>query len=192
MIKTLYPCFQHWSEKGGVWIISDTHFSESDIIAGMHRPDDKTLIDAINSKVGKYDTLIHLGDVGNLECAKKLKGYKILIQGNHDNGAANYLGIFDEVYPGGLQIAEKLYLSHEPVDLKGVINLHGHIHNQCQFYRDDTHFNFALDCLYHYQPINLGNWIKEGWLNKIPSLHRQTIDYATEHSMRKEKQDYGN
>ena len=30
MIKTLYPCFQHWSEKGSVWIISDTHFDDCD------------------------------------------------------------------------------------------------------------------------------------------------------------------
>ena len=30
MIKTLYNIFQRWSENGSVWIISDTHFDDSD------------------------------------------------------------------------------------------------------------------------------------------------------------------
>ena len=30
MIKSLYPCFQHWSEKGGVYLVSDTHFKDLD------------------------------------------------------------------------------------------------------------------------------------------------------------------
>ena len=30
MIKTLYPIFQHWSEKGSVYLLSDTHFADSD------------------------------------------------------------------------------------------------------------------------------------------------------------------
>lgn len=32
MIKTLYPIFQKWSEKGSVWIISDTHFEDDDCL----------------------------------------------------------------------------------------------------------------------------------------------------------------
>lgn len=30
MIKTLYPIFQHWSEKGSVYLLSDTLFADSD------------------------------------------------------------------------------------------------------------------------------------------------------------------
>lgn len=44
----------------------------------------------INKEVGKNDTIIFLGDIGDVECIKKIKGYKILIMGNHDKGASNY------------------------------------------------------------------------------------------------------
>lgn len=30
MIKTLYKTFQHWSEGGSVWMISDPHFEDFD------------------------------------------------------------------------------------------------------------------------------------------------------------------
>ncbi len=30
MIKSLYDCFQHWSEKGSVYIMSDPHFEDID------------------------------------------------------------------------------------------------------------------------------------------------------------------
>ena len=30
MIETLYPVFRKWSEKGSVYIVSDTHFEDSD------------------------------------------------------------------------------------------------------------------------------------------------------------------
>ena len=40
--------------------------------------------------MGKHDTFILLGDVGDISCVRKLKGYKILILGNHDTGRSNY------------------------------------------------------------------------------------------------------
>ena len=30
MINSLYPIFQHWSEQGSVYVISDTHFEDAD------------------------------------------------------------------------------------------------------------------------------------------------------------------
>lgn len=52
---------------------------------------DQMQIDNINKKCTKRDTLIILGDVGDIECVKRLKaGYKVLIMGNHDKGASNY------------------------------------------------------------------------------------------------------
>lgn len=30
MIDSLYPCFRYWSEKGSVYLISDTHFKDLD------------------------------------------------------------------------------------------------------------------------------------------------------------------
>ena len=87
----LYDCFQHWGEKNAVWIISDTHFGDKDIQKAFpNRPSDEELIKNINQKVGKNGTLLLLGDVGDIECARQLKGYKVLLLGNHDSGRSNY------------------------------------------------------------------------------------------------------
>lgn len=92
MINTLYDCFKHWSEKGSVYIFSDTHFEDFD--CKLMDPDwitPQEQIDIINKLVHKNDCLILLGDVGDIEWIKKLKaGYKVLITGNHDAGAENY------------------------------------------------------------------------------------------------------
>ena len=96
----LYDCFQHWGEKNAVWVISDTHFGDKDIKKAFpNRPSDEELIKNINQKVGKTGTLLLLGDVGDIECARQLKGYKVLICGNHDVGSSDYKRkIVSEVY----------------------------------------------------------------------------------------------
>lgn len=91
MIPQLYDKFQEWAKYGTIWIISDTHFGDEELRQGIpNRPSDEELVKIINSKVGKHDTLIHLGDVGDLSYVSKLKGYKVLVMGNHDSGATNY------------------------------------------------------------------------------------------------------
>ena len=121
MKKFLYDIFAEKWLNGcdSIWVISDPHFSDTesyklrgllnvlgDLIfakeQGESRPYDlyieerlKVLdemqIKNINSKAGKNSCLIILGDVGNLECVKRLKAKrKILIMGNHDKGASNY------------------------------------------------------------------------------------------------------
>lgn len=92
MIDSLYEDFKHWSAKGSVYIISDLHFGDSDCKL-MDRdwlsPDEHVTL--INSIVKKNDTLIVLGDVGDVTYISKLKaGYKVLIMGNHDSGKSNY------------------------------------------------------------------------------------------------------
>ena len=84
MIKSLYRCFQRWSKNGTVYLVSDTHFNDSDRdYMGYHiSNEDQWYI--INNTCHINDTLIHLGDVGDLEYIKRLKCYKILIMGNHD------------------------------------------------------------------------------------------------------------
>ena len=95
-----------------VWIFSDPHFGDADIKkAYPDRPSDEELVKLINSKVGRKDTLILLGDIGDVEFAKQLRGYKVLIAGNHDAGMTNYAEAFKEMYPGALIIGEKL-LTH--------------------------------------------------------------------------------
>jgi calcineurin-like phosphoesterase family protein len=91
MIDGLYDCFNHWHKNGTVHIISDTHFDDKELGEGVaNRPDAETIVKMINNKVGRKDTLIILGDVGNVEYVKQLRGYKILIAGNHEAGMSNY------------------------------------------------------------------------------------------------------
>lgn len=173
----LYNCFQHWGEKNAVWIISDTHFGDKDIQKAFpNRPSDEELIKNINQKVGKTGTLLLLGDVGDIECAKQLKGYKVLICGNHDAGATNYKEIFDEIYTGALIIGEKLILSHEPVDIPWVFDIHGHDHAGT---KRKGHLNVCADAI-GYTPINFNQFLKSGASSKIQTIHRETIDKATE------------
>ena len=236
MIKGLYKPFEHWGENT-CWIISDTHFDDPDLIHPYpDRPTAAEQVKLINSKVGKNDTLIILGDVGNVEWVRQLRGYKILVMGNHDAGASNYqrqiwikkfdkreyqkhealdemkrlypdcsytitegfdfsscLGywevkadnrLFDLVLTGPVLIGEKLILSHEPIEgLDWCCNLHGHMHDR-NIVNDKYHFNVCADVI-GYIPINFNKWMKDGHLAKIQSLHRQTIDEATDRRRRK-------
>lgn len=86
--------------------------------------------------------------------------------------------LFDEVYEGPVMIGEKLILSHEPIkNCPWVFNLHGHIHNK-RAKNDKYHFNCCLNAI-NYEPINFNKWMKEGHLAPVESLHRDTIDHAT-------------
>lgn len=236
MIKGLYKPFEHWGENT-CWIISDTHFDDPDLIHPYpDRPTAAEQVKLINSKVGKNDTLIILGDVGNPEWVRQLRGYKVLVMGNHDAGASNYqkstwtqkfdkreyqkhealdemkrlypdcsytitdgfdfsscLGyweihadncLFDLVFTGPILIGEKLILSHEPIEnCDWCMNLHGHTHSR-DIVNDDYHFNVCADVI-NYTPINFNKWMKDGHLAKIQSLHRQTINEATDRRRRK-------
>lgn len=220
MYKHLYDIFgKSWyRENGSVYIYSDPHFSDDEMkYLRKNYISDEEQIKRINSKVGKNDTIIFLGDIGNIECIKKIRGYKVLIMGNHDVGATKYIRnkkligykdtttgnlcpakliyndafpevyednhLFDEVYEGPLVISEKLVLSHEPVSLPYFFNIHGHTHALPHKY-DDTHINCCAEAI-NYTPISLKNIIESGVLKNIDSIHRQTIDEATQRKRRK-------
>ena len=92
MLSSLYKPFQKWSELGTIWVISDPHLSDPEMVhLRKNYIGDEEQIKRINSKVGKKDTIIFLGDIGNIELIKQIRGYKVLIMGNHDSGATNYL-----------------------------------------------------------------------------------------------------
>ena len=230
----IYPAFQHWAEQT-VWIYSDPHFSDEDLECGIkNRPSDEEQIKNINSCAGRKDTLIMLGDVGNIECVRRLRAArKILIMGNHDLGRTNYERkiekkifdqdeytkeqvmeemktlfpnwkisiaeswefhspfkrwnayadncLFDEVYEGALIIGEKLILSHEPVEIPWLYNIHGHDHAGR---KRQNHLNVCSDVI-GYKPINLNQFLKSGPSAKIQSIHRVTIDKATERKVKR-------
>lgn len=176
MIKTLYPIFQHWSKKGSVYIISDTHFDDKDREFMGYNISEQDQIYILKKYCHKNDTLIHLGDVGNPEYLNQLKCYKVLIMGNHDQSIEKFKPYFNEIYSGPLIIAEKIILSHELLDINWAWNIHGHNHNEDS--QDKYHTNMASNVV-DYKPLNLGKAIKTGVLLQISSIHRQTIDEAT-------------
>ena len=228
MIAGLYKIFDHWHREGTLFIYSDPHFNDTDLNACIERPDAEELVKLINSKVGRKDTIIILGDIVDIEPVKKIRGYKVLIMGNHDSGRTNYERktwymefdkdkyqrdeallemqrlypdcrytiseecqfhspfeywkvvadnmLFNEVYEGPLMIGEKLILSHEPVDVPWAFNIHGHIHDP-KHKNDKCHFNVCSDVI-GYVPINMNQWMKQGYLSHIESIHRQTINIA--------------
>ena len=186
MIAGLYDCFKHWSAQGTVWVCSDTHFGNAEWM----RPSDEEIVKAINSKVGRKDTLILLGDVGDISMAQRLKGYKVLIAGNHDVGLSAYKEVFNEVYGGPLLIADRLILSHEPiVEIPWAFNLHGHVHDlRAPINRSPMHKNCVVEAL-NYEPLNLNKFMRDGGLASVTSIHRATIDHAT---ARKKKRNYEN
>ena len=187
MIAGLYDIFAHWHKQGTVWIYSDTHFNDKELGEGVAaRPSAEEHLKLINSKVGKKDTLILLGDVGDIEIARRLKGYKILIAGNHDAGMSNYKGVFDEVYAGALIVGEKLILSHEPVDVPWAFNIHGHVHSG-EPMSDNQHFNVCGEARKCYEPVNLNQFMKAGFMAKIQTIHRDTIDKATKRARKRGK-----
>lgn len=92
MIESLYEPFKHWSEMSGVFILSDTHFNDSDCkLMDKNWISVDEQVDRINKLVHKNDTLIILGDVGDTRYISRLKaGYKVLVMGNHDTGRSNF------------------------------------------------------------------------------------------------------
>ncbi len=178
MIPTLYEPFRHWSDGGSVYILSDLHFDDKNT-----QKMDPDWIDAdrqisiINSVVGRSDTFICLGDVGDPKYVSLIHARKkILLLGNHDARGA-YRDCFDEVYTGPLFIAEKILLSHEPVHgLHWCLNIHGHDHNNIDYYREGCkHVNLAAN-LCNFTPVNLGKLIKDGVMSDIKSIHRYAIE----------------
>ena len=239
-IAGLYKMFDHWHKEGTLYIYSDPHFDDAELAAGVaNRPSAEEQVKMINAKVGKKDTIVFLGDIGNVEWIKKIRGYKVLIMGNHDSGRTNYerqmttqffskelyikeqvldlmktvhpncrysveerkqLGsffevsadnmLFDEVYEGPVMIGEKLILSHEPVDIPWAFNIHGHIHDS-KHKNDKRHFNVCSDAI-GYVPINMNQWMKQGYLSHIENIHRTVIDKATERKKKRGGRSFNN
>lgn len=191
MIASLYEPFKKWSEKGSVWLISDPHFDDSDTkLMNPNWIEPEDYINVLNKSIYKNDTLVCLGDCGNLERFKSLKcNNLVLIKGNHDDkGNSKYITYFNEVYSGALFISPQILLSHEPIyGLKFCTNIHGHEHNGTYDYTDregGRHLNIAADVI-GYQPVSLGELIKAGLVAGLPTIHRLTIDKAIENPIHK-------
>lgn len=192
MIQTLYPMFRHWSQTGSVYIISDTHLYDADRKFMGYDITEERQMEILKKCCHRSDTLIHLGDVGKPELFQQIKAHKVLVMGNHDETATQFEPYFDEIYTGPIWIAEKLVLSHEPLSLCSGItgkpiafNIHGHDHSG-EYYNDDYHLNLAQN-VFGYEPLNLKDFIKDGHLKYVKSIHREIIDNATAKKKRRTK-----
>ena len=121
------------------YFISDIHNLDSNIITYEHRPFKdvyemrKTIIENCNNIIKEHDTLWILGDIGNPEILKELKGNIKIILGNHDNKESILKVRFDiEIYDYPIMVGP-LWLSHEPILYMPpeipYLNIHGHIHS---------------------------------------------------------------
>lgn len=228
MIKHLYDeIAKRWYRGGSIYFYSDPHFGDGDIYNMRfpyacdstgdwnnctHSPLteqrikelDEWQVKRINSKVGKNDTIVFLGDIGDVEYIKKIRGYKVLIMGNHDKGASNYNRkklydlrednctfkciednhLFDEVYEGILMIGPKLILSHEPIEFPFAINIHGHDHSKKEGFDDNRHANVCAEHI-NYTPIGINDIVNSGKLGSVEDVHRVTIDKAVKRKSKK-------
>lgn len=89
---SLYKPFAGWVHfHDNIWVYSDPHFGDVDcILMDPNWPSPEEQVRRINSKVGKKDVLILLGDIGDTRYISQLKGKKILVKGNHDKGDQTY------------------------------------------------------------------------------------------------------
>lgn len=186
MIESLYAPFIDWSKAGNILICSDTHFDDPDrYFIDKDWPDAEEHLARLNENMGKCDTFVHLGDVGDPEYIKQIKSkHKVLIMGNHDKGATTYKPYFDEIYKGPLFISPKILLSHEPIYLPYVLNIHGHIHNELfatNLAKNCLNINVASD-VYEYRTLNLKTLIKFGYLSYVKDIHRYNIDNKVENN----------
>lgn len=178
MFKHLYDAFTHWYRGGGIFFYSDPHFDDAEMVyLRKNYIGDEEQVKSINARIGKCDTLVILGDVGNREWLKKVRGYKVLILGNHDAGATTYQEYVDEIYEGALMISDKILLSHEPINFPYALNIHGHDHSN--WFPNEQGVNVCAEHI-NYTPISLKSIVESGKLKNIPSIHRETIDNATE------------
>jgi hypothetical protein len=83
--------------------------------------------------------------------------------------------LFDEVYEGALIVGEKLILTHEPVEIPWLFNIHGHDHAGR---KRQNHLNVCSDVI-GWEPVNFTSFLKSGFGSKIQTIHRATIDSAT-------------
>ena len=93
--------------------------------------------------------------------------------------------LFDEVYGGPLFIGEKILLSHEPIDIPFALNIHGHTHARIGYeFHDLNHFNVCSNTV-GFEPQNLSEIIKAGSLKRVETIHRLTINKASENLIHK-------
>ena len=196
----LYEPFEKWYHGGTIWLYSDPHFQkDTEMEEFFGWPTAEERLARINKCITKNDTFICLGDIGDrLDLIAQIKcDYKVLITGNHDKGNSVYEPYFNEIYNGPLFISDKILLSHERIDLPFCINIHGHEHCYESWFDlvgietvigmlQTASFNIASDVI-DFKPIRLDEIISKYPLKNVHSIHRITIDNATNDKLNGDK-----
>lgn len=171
---------------GKIFLISDTHFNNDNIIHYCNRPFtnademNEALIANWNSVVGPDDEVYHLGDFimgladNVVPILRRLNGKIHLVRGNHDT--KRKLAIYEQ-YPEKIDIQDIKYLQykslffilcHFPIenetfydmvvqDNSEVVLCHGHVHDKLPYFNERTHtFNLSADVT-NFTPVLLDN-----------------------------------
>jgi calcineurin-like phosphoesterase family protein len=156
------------------WLISDTHFFHANIGRYCNRPDgwQDLIIENWNRLIQPGEIVFHLGDLalGRKDYAQALvpllKGKIYLMRGNHDRqGRAFYtnLGVtlVKDPYSIIRSSGPNLVFSHRPISPlpPGVLNLHGHIHNNPSPEVGPRHINLSVE-VREYRPWRLRDVIQ--------------------------------
>ncbi len=142
-----------------VWFTSDTHFGSGRTLKMSQRPFksvdemDSTIIKNWNSVVSNDDIVYHLGDFGDYNIRKELKGNIALIKGNYDvnvpSGLFSWITSHDQLRFDNIEI----YMNHFPsLHSKTMFNVFGHVHKLCMIKRYGL--NVGTDC-HNFYPIDL-------------------------------------
>lgn len=207
MYKNLYDNFEHWYhyDTGTVYFYSDPHFNDEEMkYLRSNYISDMEQVARINSKVGRCDTIVFLGDIGDVNFIRYIKGYKVLIMGNHDAGAANYkrkrilVGNAEKYKDklkekGYYKSGELIYFDNELFDevYEGVLTIapniilsHEPIDNFSYAINIHGHTHGSMDkynmCAenINYTPVPIKYFIKEGINKKVINIHHEVIDRA--------------
>jgi calcineurin-like phosphoesterase family protein len=160
-------------KKGGIimdYVFSDPHFGHTRLRL-VGRPEfesdeqmHETIVKNYNRAIVEDNVRVYwLGDLGEKEFIEafvpKMRGYKILILGNHDKfGKSYYQKYFDEVHDTGIFWNKRILLSHHPLPVeKGFINVHGHTH--LIDVETGQHFNVCVERT-DYKPVAMKKFEK--------------------------------
>ena len=153
------------------WLVADTHFFHANIGEYCSRPEgwQDLIIENWNHFIQPDDVVFHLGDLalGKKEDAEALvpllNGKMYLMRGNHDRRSTGFyhsLGITLVKDPYLMEHASglRLVFSHRPIIplMPGMLNLHGHIHNNPAPELGRWHVNLSME-VRQYRPWRLGD-----------------------------------
>lgn len=182
---------------------SDIHFGHSNIIRHCDRPFDdvnemnERLVERINSMLNDDSHLFILGDLSFLRPSRtlgfvsRIKGYKYLIRGNHDNirkwseelrnefvWIKDYHELHIQTPQSKFTKKNKICMMHYPImswnkQRYGTYMLHGHMHSSQDHYPDRLLYDVGVDNNNWY-PVSLNEIVRimeedKTWWNKNQS-----------------------